>query len=58
MMKTKTVCKTDVKKAARYLQDAAIFYKARATKPKEEWRAEQMKKLGRKLEETLVGAFE
>lgn len=43
------VSKTDMRTAARWLRDAALFYKERAVKPKEEWRATQMKKLSDKL---------
>lgn len=47
------VCKTDIKTAAMWLRDAALFYQERAIKPKEEWRATQMRKLSYKLYKML-----
>jgi len=43
------VCKSDIRKAAKWLKDAALFYQDKAQKPKEEWRATQMRKLSDKL---------
>lgn len=43
------VSKTDIRTAARWLRNAALFYQGKAQKPKEEWRATQMRKLSDKL---------
>jgi len=43
------VSKTDIRTAARWLRDSALFYQDKAQKPKEEWRATQLRRLSDKL---------